>query len=183
MLPFESRRAPVTILPSMPSTARKVAEPRRSFIAGSLGSGEMIIYPDPRERRIGFTIWKLVQRIKTLENACPEPRASKPTGAQVAATKKLILATQTKASEIIISPDPRETEIKDRRGSATFRAVEGILGKIVTGARRLSNGSIALKIAPAQNGNALNDGEWISVVFGRARVAKGGLCVIIKGTF
>lgn len=127
------------------------------------------------------TIWELVQRVNALENTRREPHATK-SWAQVAAPRKPVQSSATKKTEVIIVPDEREPEIKGRRGSATYRAVKALVGNAVDAARRLPDGSTALRIAPSQEGNILEERAWIPVVFGKkARVAKGGLQVLIKG--
>ena len=84
--------------------------------------------------------------------------------------------------EVIIAPDPHETDICRRAGKDTLEAARNVIGPVVESARRLPDGSTALKAAKGKENELLGDGRWIEAVFGkRARVAKGGHLVLIKG--
>lgn len=77
--------------------------------------------------------------------------------------------------------DEKEVEIRGRRGSVTLKAVKARLGNAVEAARRLPDGSTALKVAVGKEGDILQEREWIPVVFGKkARVSKGGQQVLVK---
>ncbi|CAK7275468.1 hypothetical protein SEPCBS57363_006699, partial [Sporothrix epigloea] len=142
--------------------------------AASVGGAQLA----PLFRAIAEELKDLRQQVKDLRDT----REERKSWAQIAAPKKTAKAPTSGKTEVIIVPDFRETEIKDRAGTATPTAVKAQVGNAVEAARRLPDGSTVLRVAPAQEGKILEEREWIPVVFGKkAKVSKGGLKVLIKG--
>ena len=94
------------------------------------------------------------------------------TWAQIAAPKKIAKVPGSGKTEIIIVPDYRETEIKERASTATPTAVKAQVGKIVEAARRLPDGSTVLRVAPAQEGKFWKRGNGTSGVWQEGQVVQ-----------